>query len=478
MGNVLVREETLSEIADSIREKNGLTDLYKPSAMPEAIRSITTGSGERPNEDKPVRFYGLTGELLYSFTLEEAAEMTALPELPEYEGLICQGWNWSLENIKNAGREIEVGSIFITDDGATRVYVSINEGTLDPYLGFYQETADSVRVDWGDGSPMESSAEAGTTVWFTHQYQEPGDYVVRLVPEEGAVIYIKGSLYGSSLFAAGTSSSKADYPYAATIKKIEIGSNVTSINGYGLNGRNVEYVTVPNGLETCRPSLGASYSLKYFAYPQGATEISGNSFSTCYSLERVVFCDTMKTIGSTAFKQCGALEVITFPDTVTTISSSAFTECTRLKRAILPGAVKTIAVELFEGCKSLEQIIFPVSATTIESQALYGCESLKILELPEGINRLKSTCFSLCNGLSCVTIPSTMRQIEGGVFSSCTGVMHYYIFAEEPPTLSASNIFSGIADNCKIHVPKGCLEAYQTADYWIDLAAYMVEMEE
>lgn len=478
MGNVLVKDETLIEIADSIREKNGASDLYKPSEMPEAIRNISTGSEDGPDENKPVRFYGLTGELLYSYTLEEAAELTALPRLPQYEGLITQSWNWSLENIKSAGREIEIGSIFITDDGATRVYVSIDEGTMNPYLGFYQETANSVQVDWGDGTPMETSEGEGTTVWFTHQYHEPGDYVIRLLPEEDAIIYIKGSMYGSSLFASGTSSSKADYPFAATIKKIEVGTNVKIINGYSLNGRNLEYVTVPNGIETCRPAFGASNSLKYFAYPQGTLEITGNTFSGCYSLERIVFCDTVTSIGTTAFKNCRALKVITFPDTVTTISSSAFYECSRLKRAVLPNGVKIIPIEMFEACRSLEQIVFPSNVTTIETQAFYECESLRSVNIPEGINRMKSNCFGLCTALSSVTIPSTMKQMEGGVFSGNIGVQHYYIMAKEPPTLSSTYTFSGIVDTCKIHVPKGSLETYQSAEYWSEFASYMVEMEE
>ena len=31
---------------------------------------------------------------------------------------------------------------------------------------------------------------------------------------------------------------------------------------------------------------------------------------------------------------------------------------------------------------------------------------------------------------------------------------------------------------CRIHVPKGCLEAYQTADIWSEFVDYLVEMEE
>ena len=53
-----------------------------------------------------------------------------------------------------------------------------------------------MKIDWGDGSPLECSEVIDTTIWFEHEYEEPGDYVVRLIPEEGAVIYVYG---GSSV---------------------------------------------------------------------------------------------------------------------------------------------------------------------------------------------------------------------------------------------------------------------------------------
>lgn len=44
MGNVLVKEETLTQIADAIREKAGTEGVYKPGEMPEAILEISTYS--------------------------------------------------------------------------------------------------------------------------------------------------------------------------------------------------------------------------------------------------------------------------------------------------------------------------------------------------------------------------------------------------------------------------------------------------
>lgn len=109
MGNVLVREESLKDIADAIREKRKSSTSFKPSEMAGEIRLIETGGTVPPDEGLPVRFFGREGELLYSYSYEEVEQMTELPPLPVCAGLVCQGWNWTLEEIKTAGREVDVG---------------------------------------------------------------------------------------------------------------------------------------------------------------------------------------------------------------------------------------------------------------------------------------------------------------------------------------------------------------------------------
>lgn len=77
MANVLVNEKTLKAIAD-------------------AVNRIPSG-GSSADMSLPGRFFDYEGALLHSFLLEELAGMEHLPELPFHEGLVCTGWNWSLE---------------------------------------------------------------------------------------------------------------------------------------------------------------------------------------------------------------------------------------------------------------------------------------------------------------------------------------------------------------------------------------------
>ena len=60
MGKVFIEESNLTAIGDAIREKTGKTDLLNPTAMPEEIKNIETGSSEpKTMMVKPVLITGL-----------------------------------------------------------------------------------------------------------------------------------------------------------------------------------------------------------------------------------------------------------------------------------------------------------------------------------------------------------------------------------------------------------------------------------
>ena len=60
MGKVFIEEQNLTAIGDAIREKTGKTDLLNPTAMPEEIKNIETGSSEpKTIMVKPVLITGL-----------------------------------------------------------------------------------------------------------------------------------------------------------------------------------------------------------------------------------------------------------------------------------------------------------------------------------------------------------------------------------------------------------------------------------
>ena len=145
-----------------------LIDLTEDTVTPATLKSGVTAhdaSGAKitgtldttPPKESDINFWDYDGTLLYSWTLAELATKTELPPLPSHDGLICQGWNWTLQDIKDAGRELDIGALYITDDGKTRLYVDVDTETWDDFvLNYWQDPRNATTVDWGDGTTPET----------------------------------------------------------------------------------------------------------------------------------------------------------------------------------------------------------------------------------------------------------------------------------------------------------------------------------
>lgn len=303
--------------AKGVAVPDGAT-LSEYPALVEQIQG--SGGGGVAASPKEVNFIDYDGTVLYAYTVSEAAALTELPPLPSHAGFICQGWNWSLDDIKALGRSVVVGAMYITDDGKTRLYITIPPNSMagrpparsDVPLYISQTVANGVTIDWGDGSPTETLDGTGN-VNTTHHYDEAGDYVITLEPGEGCELGL-GS--GSISYCVMGSVGNNGLVYCNMLQKGEIGRGVTSI-------------------------------------------------------------------GNSAFQSCYSLASITIPDGITSIGTYAF--------------------------------------------------------------------------------------------STCYGVKEYHLLPATPPTLSNTNAFNNIPDDCIIYVPAGSLEAYQTATNW---SAYADQMQE
>lgn len=503
MGNVLVKEETLTQIADAIREKSGSSDSYRPGEMPEAIMEISTYSGEDADPNKPIRFFGPYGDLVYSYTEKEFTELGGLPPLPEYRGLICQGWNWTAENILAEGNEVEVGSLVITDDGSTRIYVELVEETLTPKIGFRQMEANSVEVDWGDGSPLETSDIAGedTMVSIKHQYSKPGSYIIRLIPKDDAEFTFLGDSYSTRILHKDVNYNHANKAYGNTIRKIELGKGITEFTGRCFFSYSLECVTIPDGITSFSTAFQGCYGIKVITFTRGVSSLTSYAIRECRGLEKLLFSDSDLSLGGTSIADCSSLKNVVIPSSVKLSYTDIFADCVGLKRIVLAENVTKISIDMFDGCfllrdvvmngeitsiasgafkncRSLEDIELGDNLTEIGSSAFYCCYALKRIKLSKNIKVITSAVFYSCYSLQEIVIPESVTEIKGSAFSSCSSMEHYYMMPTVPPILENVSAFSGIPETCKIHVPKGCLESYQSAENWSTYADYMVEMEE
>ena len=325
----------MTAVADVIRAKAGTTEpLAWPDGFRAAISGIETGGGGSSNPTataKAVNFRDYDGTVLYSYTVDEAAALTELPPLPEHSGLVCQGWNWSLDNIKAMGRAVEVGAMYITDDGKTRIYIHLEDGRTSPMLGCCPNG--TVTVDWGDGTEPDTltGTSVSTVKWTpTHEYSAAGDYVIKL------------SVVGSVGLAGNSSSGEYSYllryssgydmrnrVYQNAIQKVEIGNSMTSIGSSAFYScYSLSSIKIPNSVT----SIGNSafhycYSLQSITIPNSVTSIGNFAFSGCYSMSAISIPNGVTQIGNYAFKYCYSLPSITIPNRVTSIGSSAFSYC-------------------------------------------------------------------------------------------------------------------------------------------------------
>lgn len=298
-------------------------------ALASLIASIEAGGGGTipAASPKDVNFYDYNGTLLYSYTLEEAHALTVLPDGPAHDGLVFDGWNYSLESVKSLTRAMNVGAMYATDDGTTRIYIHLEDGRTSPMLGICPNG--TVTVDWGDGTDPDTltGINIAAVRWTpTHNYANPGDYVIRLTVDGTAGMY--GSSGDPYLLRYVSDLDNRNYVYRYAIKKVEIGNGI-SIGDYAFSKcSSLASITIPTGVTSIKSyAFSNCNSLANITIPNSVTSIGSNAFSACSSLANITIPNEVKSIGNGAFQYCYSITNFTIPNSVTSIGSNAFQNC-------------------------------------------------------------------------------------------------------------------------------------------------------
>ncbi len=331
-------------------EANGDT-IAEIKALVDALPDAGSGGGDtNPTAvSKAVNFIDFDGAIRYSYTLDEVAALTDLPALPAHDGLVCQGWNWTLADIKALGRDVTVGAVYITDDGKTRLYITIDQtDRMTVPIWLSQSVANGVTVDWGDGSAVETSETVVTDIQFSHTYAMTGDYVIKLgVVGNGTVTL--GQHYDIDMMggtSGGLFGDLNDSVYAGMLTKIELGAGLISLNMHALFGcANLKTVTQPTGIELVSNSELAGSGIKSYTIPPSVTGIRPDAFNA------------------------SAISSVSIPKSVTAIGANAF-KGTNCHTIFIPDGIETIP-ETISG-NNLVRIIFPSSVTSIGESSSGG----------------------------------------------------------------------------------------------------------
>ncbi len=410
-------DAAMTATADAIREKTSGTDPIPWNAetgFAEAVAGITSGGAavavSVPMKD--VNFYDYDGTRLYSYTVAEAAALTELPPLPTQPGLICQGWNWTLDGIKAMGREVDVGATYITDDGKTRIYITLTEGRTSPMLGCCPNG--TVTVDWGDGSTPDvlTGTSTGSLVWTpTHNYSVPGDYVITLTVDGSMEICGSSTEnQGSAFLRFANGTDARNKAYHNTVTKVELGSGITSLG------------------------MAAFYS--------------------CTALQTITIPESINLIGVRAFQGCLSLRFLAIPKQVTRLYNFFATGCCSLAVVSLPDGITAVGIRACEDYARPPQIVLPNSITSFGAYAFVYCAGLTSVVIPQSLASIAASVFAGC---------TSVRYYD---FTRCTAV----------PTLANANAFEEIPDDCEIRVPAALADEWKAATNWATYADYIVEV--
>lgn len=376
---------------DAVTAKGGTTPQAETVAgLADAIGTIPTG-GPAPGAPGDITFYDYDGTIVTSWTLEELATKTALPDYPSHEGLTCQGWNWSLADLKTTNRKMNVGAMYITDDGKTRIYIHLEDGRMSPMLGVCPNG--TVTVDWGDGTTLDTLTGTSTTAvkWTpTHSYVTPGNYVIKL-SVDGTI-----GLYGNSannensgLLRYSSNADSRNQVYQNTIKKVELGAGVIQFNQAAFaDCCALASITVPNSITNLSLVLFYNcYSLTSFTIPLSVKNTSTNAFGFCNSLASVAIPNSVTAIGSNMFSSCQSLQFVTIPNSATAIYSNSFNNCYSITSLIIPSTVKSIGNMTFYGCRGIAFCDFTshTSVPTLGTNAFRNISSDCQIRVPSSL---------------------------------------------------------------------------------------------
>ena len=456
MAEYLTNTTDLTKVASAIREKGGTSDpLVYPDGFVTAIGNIQTG-GTTPGAPGDITFYDYDGTIVTSWTLAELATKTALPDYPSHEGLICQGWNWSLADLKTTNRKMNVGVMYITDDGKTRIYIRLEEGRTSPMLGVCPNG--TVTVDWGDGTTPDTLTGTSTsTVQWTpnHAYAAAGEYVIKLTVDGTMSFY--GSSSNNEFSAILRYSSGADgrnRVYQNSVMYVEIGSGIQSIPDF---------------------SFFTCYSLVSIKIPNGVTSIGNSAFNSCYSLTSITIPNSTTSVGNVAFNSCYSLTSITIPNGVTSIGNSAFDSCYSLTSITIPNGVTRIGSTMCANCTTLGSITIPGSVTNIGQSTFSNNYALASITIAEGVQSLAMGMFGSCYSVASIVFPSSVASIGGSAFTNCYGVLLYdFTAVASVPALSTSSVFRNISADCQIRVPASLVDTWKAATNWSTYASHIV----
>ena len=488
MKEYLIKESTLTEIANSVREKTNQQNSLELKEISKQIKGLAL------DKNSDICFYDYDGTLVYTYSFEDIKNMSELPPGPHHDRLIFQEWNWGLDALKKTTTPKTVGATYRTDTGATLLWIKIlvDSNKTIP-LHFRQTKTNTVIIDWGDGTTSQNISGTGD-MHIEHTYSQLGEYIISIDTEDGSDYLLGNPSTSTGVF--GVRWLDPNYPNAtyvspanATLYKVYYGNHVstTSPRCYDYYPQ-LRLITLPDTLSSISGvSFFNNKLLKACVLPKNISIAPSGNFSGCNNLEMVSFPETLTTLAQSMFDYCYRLKYFHLPDTLTAIPPYIFKMCTGIEKINIPKGVTSMGhhcilglrieeLKLPEGLVTVGDNVFqdlivdkielPDTVVSLGGGIFNGCYATDI-KLSESLTALPASGFTHCRSLSRMIVPASVKKLHNDVFYNCANLKEVYFTKHTSvPSLGNTDAFYGVAPNCKIYVPKALESEWKAATNW------------
>lgn len=315
--------------------------------------------------------------------------------------------------------------------------------------------------------------------------------------------------------------------YKDFLESVTIPNSVTSISLN--NNYNLKTINLPSNLTTIGyMAFTGCKSLEYIDIPETVTTISQKAFEDCISLKEISLPNTLKKISASAFKGCTSLTSFTIPEDVTTFEGDMFTGCSNLETVTFAGnKVENILYGTFLNCSKLTSITIPSSVVMISYDVFNGCTSLSEVIIDDSPNPLylkRKTGFIATSdsdspfldfwenpittfymgrelkflgehndiydatfycsdsfnpfkksNFETLTLGQFVQRAEILPLERFTELKNLFSNSTVPPKIDNIILKPELYEDVIVHIPKGTLSAYKSADTWKNFWNYKEE---
>lgn len=295
------------------------------------------------------------------------------------------------------------GNTVFEKQNGSKFYFTLTSEDIPLILHAYQSSPTGVTIDWGDGSPLESTNNIYITA--SHSYSEPGDYVVTFYCASGET-WTPGDINKIYTFcgSANTNSNK--------LKAFTLDTSVNTIGEDAFNRElGLTIINIPNSISTLKSYAFANCgNVTDVHLGNGITIVESNCFQSNVSTKNI-YLDNIVSY-------CA----IPFVSATTELFWAGTTALSAMKNVYINNVLQTT-------------LVIPSNVSFIPTVRLgkLNCTNLEV-----GAIELGERCFATSKGVEKIWIRNTTTTINASAanyspFLNCDNVTTIYCEATEKP---------------------------------------------